>query len=334
MSSLSSKLRLQEVIRSLEDLTRVENLVRSTFVSEAKLIDEISSYLLTLGGKRIRPTLTLLCARALGENPAREKLIDVAAGIELIHMATLLHDDIIDESPLRRHKPSPLARFGVAPTLLSGDFLLVRAFGLCARLDAVIIQATEAACVELVEGECIETPLHLAKHSLQTSLNISKKKTASLFRLAAFSAAHILECSDECTALFSSFGENLGIAFQILDDILDVISDEETLGKKPGLDLIERKPSTVNVLWLESGAPNAKRLLTPPNVEQDKGFVQESLHELQNGPVIKEAKALAAKYADQSRLDLSNALKLSKNVDKRAHTDLETLIDFTLERIV
>ncbi|MBN8550282.1 MAG: polyprenyl synthetase family protein, partial [Deltaproteobacteria bacterium] len=320
-SSESAKARLLKVLSSLSGMAAVDRLIREKLKSDAALLTEIPAYLLNLGGKRMRPALTLLTARAFGMPQASQALLDVAAGIELIHMATLLHDDIIDKAPTRRHQESAFMKFGLENTLLSGDFLLVRAFSLCARLDADIINATEDACIELTEGEILEVPLHKQEHSLESSLTIAKKKTAALFRLSAFSAAHLAGAGAAAAAKMAEFGEKLGIAFQILDDILDVTSDEDLLGKKSGLDLIERKPSVVNVLWLASGSPLSKRLRSAPD-DQDELFAKQALAELRPGKVVQEARALALRFVDEAAQALSDAAKLAPRVDNAALEDL------------
>lgn len=328
----SAKIRMQQAFSKLGGLVPVEELIKSTFRSDAALMTQVPAYLLGLGGKRIRPALTLLTARALGLSTTPAPLIQVAAGIELIHMATLLHDDIIDKSPRRRHKPSPLSHFGLAPTLLSGDFLLVRAFGLCAHLTLDIIEATEAACIDLVEGETLETSLVDDTHTIDSSLLIARKKTAALFRLAAYSAGSTVKTGAEIETHLSRFGEDLGIAFQILDDVLDVASDESVLGKPAGIDLHERKPSIVNTMWLASGSRLAQRLRVAPAADED-AFVAEAIAELRVSPVLAEAKQLARKYADSARSSLQAALGGWKAASAEAAGDLMTLIDYTLERM-
>lgn len=286
---------------SLEGLSEIDTVIRSKLESRAPVITEISNYLLDLGGKRIRPILTLLSAQSVANAPGKRisQLYDVAAGIELIHMATLLHDDIIDKAPLRRHKPSPFVRFGADATLLTGDFLLVRAFGLCARLDPAIIDWTEEACVALTEGEILETSLASTPHSIESSIEIARKKTAALFRLAARCGSHLAGATAEAVEKFAMFGEALGIAFQILDDILDVTSTAEQLGKRRGQDIFERKPSIVNVLWLQSGSPLAQAL-RDGGVELSEPYVHAALKEILEGDVIVQARAMARDYAERA----------------------------------
>jgi hypothetical protein len=144
-------------------LTEVEAIIRSKFESEAPQLSKVSAYLFELGGKRIRPMIALSLGQALGVNldsQKGEQLKTIAAGIELIHLATLLHDDIIDKAPMRRHKPSAYVTYGSDDTLIAGDFLLSRAFGLCSTLPKDIVLETERACVELTEGEILEIPLY------------------------------------------------------------------------------------------------------------------------------------------------------------------------------
>lgn len=332
-SPLSASQRFTQALSLVPEIAEVEKTIRSTFSSDVAAMREIPEYLLALGGKRIRPILTLLSAKALGATSISRDIITVAAGIELIHMATLMHDDIIDESPVRRHKPSPYARYGTPLTLLSGDFLLTRAFGLCAKLDDEIIVATEQACIELVEGEALETPLHIEPHTRASSRTIAERKTASLFRLAAFCASHLTGADRSTTEALCTFGQSLGVAFQFIDDILDVLSDEATLGKRPGLDIAERKPSLVNVLWLESGDPAAQRLLQPPHGDDEAQFVAQSLKTLTSGPVMDRAKSLA----QQDALNAADALRRGLGEERSQSAEgqaLFSVIDFALERML
>jgi octaprenyl-diphosphate synthase len=197
----TAKERFAAALTLTPELAEVERIITAAFASDVRLMREIPAYLINLGGKRIRPVLALLTGKALGLTSPPPRLLDIAAGIELIHMATLLHDDIVDRSPIRRHKPSPLAKYGINATLLSGDFLLTRAFGLCARLDSTIINATEQACIELVEGEALETSLHEETHTLSTSLTIAKRKAAESARKIKNSLKEAKQISDSILKL-------------------------------------------------------------------------------------------------------------------------------------
>ena len=332
MSSKTAKNSLLELLGTVSGLQEVEDLIESKIDSEARLLEEISEYLFHLGGKRIRPILTLQLGRLLGLNPPSRELIDIAAGIELIHMATLLHDDIIDKSTTRRHQTSPYTKYGMGSTLLAGNFLYVRAFSLCAHLSPFIIEETERACIRLTEGETLETSLAEQSHTLDSSLNISKKKTAALFELAAVSAGSIAGLSQELVEELRRFGDSLGVAFQILDDLLDVVATNEELGKVRGLDLRERKPSVVNVIWLSKGSQLATRL-TQPEYELDEEYASNAIEEIQNSEVILEVRELARSYAEEARIALKNVAQGSPTVDLSTLKILESLIDYTIERI-
>jgi geranylgeranyl pyrophosphate synthase len=344
------KTSFQKSLASLDSLREVEGLIAEKLSSDSSVLESVSRYLFELGGKRIRPALCLLLGHAFIPNnsPQSQQLVQVAAGIELIHMATLLHDDIIDKSPLRRHKTSPYIQYGLPASLLAGDFLLTRAFRLCANLDDFIIEQTELACIELTEGEVSETPLYQESHSAQSSLEIARKKTASLFRLASVAAGHLsIIASDRqqqaslLIPLFERFGENLGVAFQILDDILDVAASEEELGKPAGIDIHERKPSIVNVLWLQSDDAFAAGLKSPAPAETDsKGmaletaFVQESIVRLRDSNVLQQCRHLAetyAKEAENALLEIASCLPKTNQTDF-AISALQTIIQYALAR--
>lgn len=344
----SAKERVLLALGSIDGIREVEDLVRSKLDSEAQKLHEVSSYLIELGGKRMRPILSLLCYALFTEARPDNRIVDVSAGIELIHAATLLHDDIIDKSPRRRNQTSPYLKYGIPATLLSGDFLLVRAFSLCARLDRFIIDETEKSCIELTEGEILETPLFEEDHTLESYLTIARKKTAALFRLAAVSGAHLgllqsglsnklsEKQSADLLQNMSDFGEHLGISFQIIDDMLDVIADENLLGKKSGVDLHERKPTAVNILWLQSGDPLAKNLkAAPKTVTEEDQFIEEALRSFRSdhNPVISEVRELAKQYTAKASDHLQRAADISGNYDRDKLQVIQLIIDYTLSRI-
>jgi geranylgeranyl pyrophosphate synthase len=328
----SLKERLIRWMLNVDGISEVESLIKSKFTSDAPRLTEISDYLLGLGGKRIRPILTFLAAQAMGLAKPSDALRSVAAGIELIHMATLLHDDIIDNAPMRRRQVSPFKRYGMMGTLLAGDFLLTRAFALCAHLDEFVIDQTEAACIGLVEGEILETSMVEDTHDIKSSLLVADKKTASLFRLACITGAHIAGAKASDIQAMGEFGTKLGIAFQIVDDILDVTSDEKTLGKKVGTDIRERKPSIVNVLWRETESELSKMLNSAAkSTEADEAYVAAALSEIKSSKVLSKARELASSYA-QSALDkLLEATKSYKSCGNSREV-LETLIKYAVLR--
>lgn len=331
---MQDKATLLAELQETKGLIEVNKLISSCFESEAEQLSQIAEYLFALRGKQIRPILTLMTAKAAGLQDLPEDLIKISAGIELIHLATILHDDIIDNSDLRRNKESANKKYGVNPTLLTGDFLLVRAFGLCGQLSPAIVAATEQACVELTEGEVLEAPLYQESESRPFDLNfalmIARKKTAALFRLAAFCAANIAGCNQQQQLQFAKFGEDIGIAFQILDDILDVSADQQRFGKKIGTDIREQKPSTVNLLWLATGKPESLRLCdAKPLTDQE---VAQQVELIKSSDVLKQAQNLATAYADQAMESLNAATEDLPNSCKKSLGLLKSLIEFTILR--
>lgn len=314
---------------SSDGLAQVEKRIKSCFRSDSKELSDISAYLLGLGGKRVRPLLALSTARLFGMNEPSQALIDAAAGIELIHMATLLHDDIIDDSPTRRHKTSPFKKYGLAPSLLAGDFLLARAFGLCAHLDLFIIEATEQACVELTEGENLEGTLAVGEiRSLEEYITVVEKKTASLFTLATAVGSHLNSTSSENVNRLKEFGRCAGITFQMVDDILDVTAEEDLLGKPTGTDLRQKTPSLINVLWLLSGDKSALDFfkISQPTSEEAK----EAAYQLRKSSIVEDAKKIALQYASEAKQNLFmvDDPKIVLSVQEA----LSALVDYTLER--
>ncbi len=333
MQDTPAPLDFSRIIAATEGLQELEALIQTKLVSEAPALAKISAHLVGLGGKRIRPLLCLLSAKTLGMKKPSEQILKVAAGIELIHSATLLHDDIIDRSPIRRKEVSAYRKFGLPPTLLAGDFLLVRAFSLCGELDISIVKATEEACVELTEGEILETPLYSESHSKESALRIARKKTASLFRLAAECGARLGGASEESVSLMRTFGESLGTAFQVLDDILDVSGTEDVLGKAAGIDVKERKPSVVNILWLNRGTPLASRLLSEPDSDED-AYVNSAMAEIKDLGVLDEAADIAEHYAAQAEESLNRAISLNSSAsDHEGGRLLLSLIRFVVSRL-
>lgn len=326
--------RFLSVAAQLKGLSRVEEVILSKLTSDAPMLEEIPRYLLSLGGKRIRPMLTLLVHELFSSGDPSSDVVDVAAGIELIHMATLLHDDIIDRSALRRHKTSPFFAYGLPGTLLSGDFLLVRAFALCAHLDTYIIEATEQACVELTEGEILETSLQTTPHTIDSSIQIAQKKTASLFRLSCETGSFLAGRAQDTVKKMAAYGENLGIAFQIVDDILDVKSSEEKLGKKPGTDIRERKPALVNILWLAGGSAQAKRLLIDQRDDEvSDSEIEVALAEIQQSDVLERAQEHARRYVQRAQEAFDDALSGEQQCNADVADALRALSEYALERM-
>jgi octaprenyl-diphosphate synthase len=221
-----------------EDLNQVEALLRAQ-ESDLSLTQEISAHVTRAGGKRLRPIVLLLCAKQLGYQGKHH--INLAATVELVHTATLLHDDVVDNSPLRRGQDTAMQIWGNAASVLVGDYLYSRSFRLlaeCENLKAVslVADATNA----LAEGEILQL-MHRRNLKLteEQHLTVLACKTGKLFELSAQLACVATQACDETTNALSNYGMNLGIAFQIIDDVLDYQGQAEDIGKRVGDDLVD-----------------------------------------------------------------------------------------------
>jgi octaprenyl-diphosphate synthase len=225
------------------------------------LIDQIAQYIISAGGKRIRPRLVLLFSRALGfEGAAR---FELAAIVEFIHTATLLHDDVVDESALRRGRKTANALFGNAASVLVGDFLYSRAFQMMVSLNRMrVLEVLADATNVIAEGEVLQLMnMHDPDLAVPDYLRVIRFKTAKLFeasaRLGAVLAGADGHLEEECAA----YGRSLGTAFQLVDDLLDYEGDTHELGKNVGDDLREGKPTLPLLIAMERGTPEARELI-------------------------------------------------------------------------
>jgi geranylgeranyl pyrophosphate synthase len=223
----------------LKELALVEQKIRESLVSEEPLLTDIATYVIAAGGKRIRPTVTLLSFKALSGKDIRQA-VDLAAALELIHSATLIHDDINDGGDMRRGRPAAYKKFGLQNALVTGDFLFVKAFGIGGKFDPDIVEITANACAALAEGE-----IRQKRHAFDTSVtkdeyvDIIRRKTALPIMAGAKIAGLLAGARLEDVDAVGDYGLHLGIAFQIVDDILDIIGDGARLGKPSGTDVKE-----------------------------------------------------------------------------------------------
>ncbi len=217
------------------------------------MVENIGHYIVDAGGKRLRPLLVLLCGAALGT--CDERHIKFAAVIEFIHTATLLHDDVVDISSLRRGRPTANAEFGNAPSVLVGDFLYTRAFQLLVQLgDMEILRHMADTTNTIAEGEVLQLTRVGEVNTTQAEyLEVITAKTAILFAAACYGAATLSGQSETVRAQLHTFGLNLGIAFQMIDDVLDYEGNPATMGKNIGDDLTEGKPTLPLIYALQHG---------------------------------------------------------------------------------
>jgi octaprenyl-diphosphate synthase len=251
-----------------DDLARVEERLAEELTSREARLEEIAGHLVRAGGKRARPLVVLLVfdATAVPGRARRDDAVEAAVALELIHSATLLHDDIIDGGETRRGRPSALQRFGLADTLVAGDFLFCRAFALCARFEAEVVRWAAEACVSLTEGEVLQ-----GRHRRDPAVTIADydeiilRKTASLFATGAKTAAHLAGATPAVVETMATCGRHVGLAFQMRDDLLDVEGHPAETGKPRGIDLRDGNPSLPIVLALERD-PEMRRLFAAPTL--------------------------------------------------------------------
>ncbi|MFA5494668.1 MAG: polyprenyl synthetase family protein [Porticoccaceae bacterium] len=244
-----------------DEFEAVNQRILKELYSEVSLVENIGQYLVEAGGKRLRPLLVLLSARACGYRG--EDHISLAAIIEFIHTATLLHDDVVDTSDLRRGRLTANARWGNAPSVLVGDFLYSRAFQMMVALDNMEIMAILATTTNTIsEGE-VQQLLNARNEqtSEQDYLQVIDKKTAKLFEAAARCGAVAAGADPTLVAAMTRYGHHLGMAFQLVDDALDYSSDSAQLGKNIGDDLAEGKPTLPLIHIINKGSSEQAELV-------------------------------------------------------------------------
>lgn len=305
------------------ELVLVEDRIDELLGSRERLLSEIASYLVHSGGKRVRPALTLLAFRACGGEDAGQA-IDAAAALEMIHSATLLHDDIIDGSDTRRGKMSALRRYGAGNTLVTGDFLFSRAFQICSRFDQTLINWAAEACISLTEGEILQGSFrHNPAVTLADYMEIIARKTASLFSTGGRAGAYLAQKEGPHIEALSDCGYHIGLAFQIIDDLLDVEGSEARVGKPVGVDLREGNPSLPIVLAVERDA-EVRRVFE--DREPSEPAIAGALLRIRRSGIPGEIRAMALDHAGQAR----EALLRLPDTEYRGH--LLSMIDQLVER--
>jgi octaprenyl-diphosphate synthase len=258
-----------EAFRSLikADLDAVEAVIRERLASEVPLIRQVAEYLVSGGGKRLRPALVVLAAGASGY--AGRAHLEIAAVVEFIHTATLLHDDVVDESDLRRGRATANARFGNAASVLVGDFIYSRAFQMMVGVGNMrVLEVLADATNVIAEGEVLQL-LGVRNPDLTEAdyLRVVRSKTAKLFEASARLGAVLAGGSPQHEQSLATYGMHLGTAFQLIDDVLDYSGDRESIGKNLGDDLGEGK-STLPLIHALANSGEAQRAMLREVIEQ------------------------------------------------------------------
>jgi octaprenyl-diphosphate synthase len=287
-------------------MAQVDAVIHRRLSSEVALVNQISHYIVSAGGKRIRPMLVLLFANALGFKGHEHH--ELAAVVEFIHTATLLHDDVVDESSLRRGRKTANALFGNAASVLVGDFLYSRSFQMMVSLNRMrVLEVLSDATNVIAEGEVLQLMnMHDPDITVEDYLRVIRSKTAKLFEASARLGAVLCDASPAVEEACATYGRALGTAFQLIDDLLDYEGATAVLGKNVGDDLREGKP-TLPLLHAMSQGSEAERQLIRSAIEQ--GEVDQLTHIIE---VVRRTGALevtrraARAEADQARAAISS----------------------------
>jgi len=285
----------------ISQMADVEALLRSHTRSEYPFVDETAHHLVAAGGKRLRPLLTLLTAQY--GDPKRDGIIAAAVACEITHLATLYHDDVMDEAPLRRGVESANMRWGNTIAILTGDFLFAKSSDLLADLGPAAVRLQARTFERLVIGQIMETQgPNPGQDPLEHYLKVVADKTGSLIAASARYGGMISGAPADITETVTVFGEKIGVAFQLADDVIDIASESNQSGKTPGTDLREGVPTLVTLNVMKSSDPadaDLKRLLSAPI--EDEPTVQQVLVALRNHRALDESREQLHQIAKQAR---------------------------------
>ncbi|OHV38811.1 geranylgeranyl pyrophosphate synthase [Parafrankia colletiae] len=312
-------------------LAAVEDQLRVSVRSEFPFVTEASRHLVDAGGKRFRPMVVLLAAQFA--DPDAVGVVPAAVAIELTHLSTLYHDDVMDEAPLRRGAASANARWTNTVAILTGDFLFARASEITADLGPEATRILARTIAALCEGQIRETvgPAP-GQDPIEHYLRVITDKTASLIATSGRLGAMLAGADPVTSDILAAFGERFGVAFQLSDDLIDVASPTEASGKTPGTDLREGIPTLPVLYALESDDAGARRLrdLLGENPWAQEGVaepaVAEALEVLREHPAMGRARAELIRWSSEARACLAPL------PDSSAKVALESLADFVVDR--
>ena len=284
-----------------DGLALVETRLREQIVGKYPLVIETSRHLVDAGGKRLRPLLTLIASHY--GDPHRAQVIDAAVVCELTHLGTLYHDDVMDEAPLRRGVESANMRWGNTIAILTGDFLFAKSSDLLADLGPAAVRLQARTFERLVIGQIMETQgPNPGQDPLEHYLKVVADKTGSLIAASARYGGMISKAPAEITDTVTIFGEKIGVAFQLADDVIDIASESNQSGKTPGTDLREGVPTlvTLNVMKsTDSADADLKQLLSAPI--EDEATVQQVLLALRNHKALDQSRQQLIQVAKEAR---------------------------------
>lgn len=306
------------------EMQEVDKVIGRSLSSDVALIDQIAHYIVHAGGKRMRPKLVLLFANALSATtPAR---FELAAVVEFIHTATLLHDDVVDESSLRRGKPTANALFGNAASVLVGDFLYSRAFQMMVSVDRMrVLEVLAEATNVIAEGEVLQLMnMHDPDVTVESYLKVIRFKTAKLFEASARLGAVLADADRALEEACAGYGRALGTAFQLIDDVLDYEGETQQLGKNVGDDLREGKPTLPLLIAMERSTDSERALIREAIEKGEVSRLQEIVD------VVRRTGALDA-TREAARAEARHASECLSRLPRNQWT--ESLLEFAVQSV-
>jgi octaprenyl-diphosphate synthase len=287
-------------------MLEVDAVIRRRLSSDVALVDQIANYIVGAGGKRVRPALVLLFSKALGFcGPER---FELAATVEFIHTATLLHDDVVDESVLRRGRKTANALFGNAASVLVGDFVYSRAFQMMVGVNRMrVLEVLADATNVIAEGEVLQLMnMHNPDLEVEDYLRVIRYKTAKLFEASARLGAVIADAPAPLEAACAAYGRSLGTAFQLIDDLLDYEGTTSNLGKNVGDDLREGKPTLPLLIAMERGTSADRELIRDAIEQGDVARLAEIVEIVRRTGAISATRLAAKTEADIAAAQLAH----------------------------
>ena len=307
-----------------KELEKVEARLAQMVESDEAILNEASMHVIGAGGKRLRPTIAILSYKSLGGDDM-DKIVDIAAGFELIHSATLVHDDINDGGQMRRGRETVYRKYGLHNAIVTGDFLFVKAFSLGGMFDREVVRTTADACARLAEGEIMQSRFrHTPDLDIDRYVKIMERKTAEPLKAGAMIGAYLAGGTMEEIQRLGAYGLNLGIAFQIMDDVLDFVGEESRTGKPVGSDLHEGYLTLPSLLAMKESEKAKTEIAAIIKMEDPpRESVRACIDLVKSSGGIEKAKAMAEFYSMEALQQLGC---LSNNPYSEALRDLVSMV--------
>lgn len=297
-----------------QDMLQVDKVIAQRLTSAVPLIGNVSQYIISAGGKRLRPALLLLTCGALGYRG--EQRFNLAAVVEFIHTATLLHDDVVDESALRRGNATANEMFGNPASVLVGDFLYSRAFQMMVGAKNIRIMEVLADATNIIaEGEVLQLMnMHNAALDEAGYLQVIRSKTAKLFEASARVGAILAGASSEMETACAEYGQAIGTAFQVIDDVLDYTGETNVMGKNLGDDLREGKATLPLIAAMQRGTPEESQVIRTAIENGDVSMLADVVRIVSSTGALDVARTAASREAQR-------AIEVAKQLPTSPHTD-------------